>query len=196
MLRSFKNSRVRDPQFVVRVVLGILVLANVVAAGLVLFPIGGSAEDLERQGVTLGAQLQAKRVVLETTRQHASAVDKGRSEGDQFLSQYFLANRISSSTLLGELQQAASQTKLKARDTTFSMLPIEGSDTLSVESIVAAYEGTYPDVMHLVHELDRSKRFLMIESLTAAPQQTGDILTVSLKVNAFVREDASQPGGQ
>jgi len=196
MLRSFKNSRVRDPQFVVRLVLGILLLANIVAAGLVLFPPGGSAEDLDRQRVTLGAQLRAKQAVLETTRQHAAAVDKGRTEGDQFLSQYFLANRISSSTLLGELQQAASQTKLKARDTTFSMLPIEGSDTLSVESIVAAYEGTYPDVMHLVHEIDRSKKFLMIESLTAAPQQTGDILTVSLKVNAFVREDASQPGGQ
>ncbi len=180
----------------VRLVLGILLLANIVAAGLVLFPPGGSAEDLDRQRVTLGAQLRAKQAVLETTRQHAAAVDKGRTEGDQFLSQYFLANRISSSTLLGELQQAASQTKLKARDTTFSMLPIEGSDTLSVESIVAAYEGTYPDVMHLVHEIDRSKKFLMIESLTAAPQQTGDILTVSLKVNAFVREDASQPGGQ
>ncbi len=180
----------------VRVVLGVLVLANVVAAGLVLFPPGGSAEDLERQRVVLEAQLRAKQSVLETTRQHAAAVDKGRSEGDNFLGQYFLANRTSSSTLLAELQQAASQTKLKARDTTFSIQPIEGSDTLSVTSIVAAYEGTYPDLMHFVHELDRSQRFLMIESLSATPQQTGDILTVSLKVNAFVREDVGQPGEQ
>jgi Tfp pilus assembly protein PilO len=195
MLKSFKNSRLRDPQFAVRVVLGVLVLANIVAAVFVLFPPGGSAEDLDRQRITLESQLKSKRTLLETTVQHASAVDKGRSEGDRFLSDYFLANRTSSSTLLGELQKAASQTKLRPRDTSFSTQPVEGSDTLSVKSIVASYEGTYPDLMRFVHELDKSNIFLMIESLSAAPQQTGDILAVSMKVNAFVREDAG-PGGQ
>jgi Tfp pilus assembly protein PilO len=196
MLKSFKNSSWRDPQLMVRVILGVLLLANVVAAALVLFPLGGSAEDLDRQRVTLQTQLTAKQALLEQTRKHAAAVDKGRSAGDDFLSQYFLPNRTYFSKLLTELQQAAGQTKLKAKDTSYSPQPIEGSDTLSVMSITAAYEGTYADLMHFVHELDKSDKFLIIESLSATPQQSGDILAVSLKVNAFVREDATQQGGQ
>ncbi len=192
MLRSFN---LRDPQLIVRVVLGILVLANLVAVGMVLFPPGGSPEDLDRQRVVLEAQLRAKKLVLDQTRQHASAVDKGRTEGSQFLNEYFLENRTASSKLVEELEKAAGSTKLRPRDTSFQLQPIEGSDTLSVISIVAAYEGTYPDLMHFVHELDRSQLFLMIESLSAAPQQSGDILTVSLKVNSFVRDDTGQ-GGQ
>src|SRR5277367_6196105 len=108
MLRSFKNSSWRDPQLIVRAILGVLLLANVVAAGLVLFPPGGSAEDLDRQRVSLQSQLKSKQAVLDQTRKHASAVDKGRSEGDQFLSQFFLPNRTYFSKLLTELQQAAS----------------------------------------------------------------------------------------
>ena len=107
-----------------------------------------------------------------------------------------LPNRTYFSKLLTELQQAASQTKLKAKDTSYSPQPIEGSDTLSVMSITAAYEGTYADLMHFVHELDKSDEFLIIESLSLAPQQAGDILSVNLKVNAFVRDETGQLGGQ
>ena len=50
MLKSFK---IREPQTFVRAVLGVLLAANLIAAGLVLFPPGGSAEDLERQRASL-----------------------------------------------------------------------------------------------------------------------------------------------
>jgi Tfp pilus assembly protein PilO len=183
-----------DPQFIVRVVLGALVGANVIAAGLVLFPPGGSAEELDRQLTTLRAQLVAQKAMLDQSRQHAAAVDKGRDEGGQFLSQYFLPLRTSYSTLLDQLQQAAGQTKIRPKDTSFSQEPIEGSDVLKMISITAAYEGKYEDVMQFVHQIDRSKNLLILESLTAAPQQNGDILTVSLKLDTFVRDDGSGGG--
>src|ERR1051325_700039 len=101
MARSFKirvrapgvRGQWRDPKYALRVVLGVLVAMNLIAAALVLFPIGGSAEDLERQLTNLRAQLQAKQALLERTRQHASAVEKGRTEGDRFLTDYFLSTR-------------------------------------------------------------------------------------------------------
>lgn len=187
-----RNFNLRDPKVVLRGVLGVLGLANLVAAGLVLFPPGGSAEELERERATLGAQMQSRKATLDQTKQHADAVDKGRSEGDQFLGQYFLANRTAFSTLYSELLDAAKASQIKPRDNAFGMEPVEGSDTLSMMTITAGFEGKYADLMKFVHAIDQSERLLIIESLQAAPQQNSDILSVSMKLNTFVREDATR----
>jgi len=185
--------RLRDPKLAVRIVLGILVAMNLAAAGLVLFPPGGSAEDLERQASSLESQVQARRVVLDRTREHAAAVQKGRAEGDRCLNDYFLASRNHMSELLTELESAASESKIKPREHAYAIEPVDGSDTLSMLTITAAYEGTYADLMHFVHEIDRSPRLLIIDSLNAAPQEGAGLLTVSMKMETFVREDANQP---
>ncbi len=190
-----KSFNLRGPQNIVRAVLGVLVVANLIAAGFVLFPPGGSAEDLEQQRISLDAQLRAARARVDLTRLHASAVEKGRVEGDDFLKQYFLSSRTNFSTVLTELDEAAKPTKLKAKDTAYALEPIEGSDTLSMMSITAAYEGTYQDLLRFVNEIDKSKGLLIIESLSAAPQANSDTLSVSLKLNTFVFGN-EETGGQ
>jgi Tfp pilus assembly protein PilO len=190
-----RNFNFREPKVIVRIALGALAAANLVAAGLVLFPPGGSAEDLERQRAALAGQVTSQQALLAQTKQHADAVDKGRAEGDQFLSQYFLANRTAFSTLLSELEAAAKESQIKPRDNAFAMEPVEGSDTLSMMSITAGFEGKYADLMRFVHAIDQSQRLLVIESLSAAPQQNSETLSVSMKLNTFVREDAAREIG-
>ena len=193
MPRNFRiGASWRDPRFMVRVILGALVLANLVLAGLVLFPIGGSAEDLERQLATLQTQIQSRQATLERTRQHVAAVEKGRSEGDDFLGTYFLSERTAYSTLLSELIAAAEQSKITPREHAFSTEPVEGSDSISMMSITANYEGSYNDLLHFVHEIDRSPRLLLIESLNAAPEAGAGKLTVSMKLDTFVRTDGAK----
>lgn len=68
--------------------------------------------------------------------------------------------------------------------------PIEGSETLSMMTITAGFEGPYPSLTKLVNLLDKSPRFLIIENMVAAPQQGGQSLNVSLKLDAFVKEPA------
>jgi Tfp pilus assembly protein PilO len=194
-LRRTRSFKIRDPQTVVRGVLGVLLLANLVAAGLVLFPPGGSAEELERERVTLESQLRSQLARLDVTRAHAAAVQKGREQGDDFLNKYFLKNRKAFSTLLTELENAAQQTKLKPREGAFSAEPVEGSDNLSMISITAAYEGTYQDLMHFVYAIDRSPGLLIIESMSTAPQTNSDVLAVSMRLNTFVR-DVGDDGGE
>jgi type II secretory pathway component GspD/PulD (secretin) len=194
MPRNFSllsNPKWRSPQFVVRAILGVLLAANLVAAGLVLFPVGGSAEDLDRQLASLMSQVITKKALLERTKQHAEAVQRGRSEGDQFVDEYFLANRTASSTVLRDLVSAASQAKIQQREQAYTQEPIEGSDTLSMMSITAAYEGTYAELLRFVHEIDKSPRLLIIESLTASPLQGSDKLTVSMKLDTLVRDDGA-----
>src|SRR5579864_7541225 len=93
----------RDARTVLRGAVGVLLLANLIAAGLVLFPPGGSAESLDRQLATLSTQVAQKQAVLDRSRLHSSAIERGKTEGDKFLNDYFLASRTAFSTLVGEL---------------------------------------------------------------------------------------------
>jgi Tfp pilus assembly protein PilO len=181
----------RDPHAMLRVVLGVFLALDLIAAGFVLFPPGGSGDALEQQLRTLEAQTMQKKKTLELTRQHVAAVEKGRKQGDDFLGSYFLSTRTAYSTVLSELEDAAKQSQIKAKEHSFATEPIEGSDDLSMMTITAGYEGSYKDLMNFIHQLDRSPRLLIIESLNAAPQSnTNAALTVSMKIDTFIREVA------
>ncbi len=130
---------------------------------------------------------------LTSTRQHVAAVEQGRTEGEQFLNQYFLARRTAYSTLLSELVDGRRRSQDQAEGTRLFDRAHRRLRYLSMMSISANYEGTYSNLMRFVHELDRSPRLLIIEGLNAAPQATGGTLNISMKIDTFVREDGSQP---
>jgi hypothetical protein len=91
------------------------------------------------------------------------------------------------------LGNAESGSKIKGKGWSSTFTPIDGSDTLSMMSITAAYEGEYGDLLHFVHEIDKSPSLMIIESLSAAPQTGSKLLSIALKLDTFVREDAGLP---
>lgn len=188
------SGQTRDLKRKIRIVLGALLALNLIAAGLVMFPPGGSADDLEREFATLQSQIMQKRALLEHSRLNVAAVEKARGEGDHFLDAYFLSRRTADSTLLSELTAAAGKTQMKERDRAQTTEFIEGSDSLSMMTITANYEGTYHNLLNFISELDRSQQLLIIESMSAAPQQGSNILTVSMKIDAFIRDASAEPG--
>ena len=189
MPRSF-NVRMPAPA-AWRVILWLLLVANLIGAALVMYPPGGSADDLERQRVNLQAQVKSRRAQLAQTQLHAAAVEKGKSEGNKFVGDYFLARRTAYSTLLSELVAAADEAKIKPKEHAYATEPIEGSDSLSMMTITANYEGTYANLMRFVHAIDQSPRMLVIEALNAAPQLSNGTLAISMRIDAFVRDDGS-----
>lgn len=203
MLRNFKLPKLswppRNAVDAAQLVLAVLIVLNFVAAWFVWHPPGGSPGDLEQQLVDMRGQALQRRLVVERTRQNVSKVETGRSEGDNFLSTYFLGERTAYSTVIGELLQAARDAKIKPKEHSFALEPIEGSDDLAVMSVTGGYEGTYADLIAFINRLDRSPRLLIIESLNATPQQgTAGVLNVSIKLDAFVRQEpmAGQAVGQ
>ena len=186
---SQAHDRKRDLTRKIRIVLGTLLALNLIAAGLLLFPPGGSADDLERELAALQTQVGQKRALLDRTRLNVTAIEKARGEGDQFLNHYFLTRRTADSTLLAELTEAANKAQIKERDRAQTTEFIEGSDSLSMMTITANYEGTYRNLLNFINELDRSDQFLITESMTAAPQQGSNTLTVSMKIDAFIRDE-------
>ena len=173
----------------IRIVLGTLLVLNLIALGLVLFPLGGSADDLGRELAMLQSQLAQKRGQLDRSRLNVSAIEKARGEGDHFLDDYFLTRRTADSVLLSELNAAAIKAQIKERDSAQTTELIEGSDSLSMMTITANFEGTYRNLLNFIGELDRSKQLLIIESMTAAPQQGLNTLAVSMKIDAFIRDE-------
>jgi hypothetical protein len=194
-----KNSKIKAPVTakrankaqIARIVLGVLVVLNLVAAWLVLYPPGGSAEALEQDLVRFQTQLKQSRTRLEETKKHAEAVEKGRGAADEFLKSYFVPRRSAPTLFLRELNQIAERAGIKDRGNQFSADVIEGSEDLGMVTITANFEGTYRNLLNFVREIDRSSSLLIIESLNAAPQQGSNILNVAIKMEAFIREDGS-----
>jgi type IV pilus assembly protein PilO len=183
----------KDPQVLVRAGLGVLLAANLVAAAFAFHIVGSSPEALDQDLTTARLELGSARQRLNQSRTLVGKVDKGKSEGETFLASYMTDRRHTYSTIISELTDTATTAGMKMGDTTIAPLdPIEGSNDLDMMTISVDLEGNYSQLLKFVNLLDRSPRFLIIESMQAAPQTKGDLLTVNLKVNAFVRD---VPGG-
>ena len=171
-----------------RALLGVLLLANLVAAVIAFKPFGGGADDLRRERQALqqqAAQLQAQ---VGNSKRLAAKVQSARTEGDKFLDEYVTDGRILTSTIQGELNQMAKDSGITVLQNTFNFEPIEGSDTLHMMSLNTQCTGTYPNLAKFINLVDKSERFLILESLVAAPQQNGQNLSVALKIDTFVKD--------
>lgn len=171
-----------------RAIIGTLLAANLVAAVMAFKPFGGSADDLRRQQTDLRRQLTQAQARLAASKRLVAKVEMARQEGDDFLAKYFTDRRTTFSTVIAELDRAATESGIKPRDRSAELNAIEGSDTLQMMSISAGFEGTPAGFEKFVNILDKSPRFLIIESLQAAPQQNGQTLTVTIKLDTFVKE--------
>ena len=187
--RKLSFASIKDPRVSVRAALGILLFLNIVAALILFKPWGGSADDLERQLASMRRQLPQQQAALAKTKTLVQKVESARVEGEQFMAKYMLNGRSTYSSIVGELDRAAERVSLKPKERQFSMEPIEGSDTLGMMTISAKYEGAYLNLTKFINELDRSPRFLIIESLQASPQPVGTAVNVAFKLNAFVRDE-------
>lgn len=201
MRRSFEALRrfrpdwtsARDPKFIMRAVIGALLVLNVIAIWFVISPPGGSAEELEMRLTTMKSQFTQRKAALAKAADHASKVETSHQASQQFESQYFTSRRIASSTFVSELNKAAKDSGIKPKEHLFLFESIEGSDVIDMMTITANYEGTYPDLLHFISNLDRSSKFLILDTLGATPQQGTGMLNVTVKLNAFVKEDQQQP---
>jgi type IV pilus assembly protein PilO len=191
MARNFSLSALKwkDPRVAVRAVLGVLLLANLVTAVIAFKPFGGGADDLRRDRDVLRQQLAQLKAQVAEKKRLVDKIETARSQGGQFLAKYFTERRVVTSTIQGELVQIAKDAGITYQPTTWNIEAIEGSDTLAMMTINAGCQGTYAALSKFVNLVDKSPRFLIIESMVAAPQQTGQVLNVTVKVDTFVKEE-------
>jgi hypothetical protein len=191
MPKSFNIWPLNNPGAIIRLVVLVLLAANLVAAYLVIRPIGGSPEELTQQLADLRTQQRQRQGSLERTKKLVQKIEAGRGEGDEFMDDYFLPRRTAYASVVAELVKDAGESKIAPKETAYTMEPIDGSDNLLMMTVSAGFEGSYGDLIHLINLIDRSDNLLIIEGLGATPQQGSKALSVTLKLDTFVREDGS-----
>lgn len=195
---DWKHVRFKDPRVLMRALIGVLLAANLAMAVVAFKPFGGSADDLRREQQTLSAQLRALQLKLEASKSLVAKVEIARTEGDEFLSRYVIPARSMAETMLSEMYKAATDAGIRALPSVTSNDPIEGSDTLEMVTITQGFEGTYAALTKLVNLLEKSPRFLILDSMqlnaTQAQQnavQAGpQVINVTLKVLTFARDES------
>jgi hypothetical protein len=174
-----------------RLGVGLLLAANLVAGFFVLRPIGGSPEELRQQAMEMRLQIRQQQSALDRMRLLTGKVEIGRGEGDKFMTKYFLPRRTAYSVILAELNQIANEAKVTAKEGAYAIEPVEGSDTLQMMQITANFESSYENLVRFVNMVDKSNTLLIMEGLNATPQQGGAKLNIMLKLDTFVVKDGS-----
>jgi len=179
-----------EPKVAVRIGLGILLLANLIAAGFAFHIFNESPEAVNSELVSAVASRAQEQARLLRSRLLTANIDKGKTEGERFLASYMTTRRVTYSTIIGELTDTAKQAGMEKPGASISPLdPIQGTEDLDVMTISLNLEGTYPQLMKFVNLLDRSPRFLLIETLSVTPRAKSDVLSVNVKLNTFVKDD-------
>ena len=174
----------------VRAGLGVLLAANLVAAVFAFHPFGGSPEDLAREMQSKQRDLAQQLQRLDRTHGLVGKVRDAKVEGDKFLDECTMNRRTAFSTVLRDVDKMAVDSGMKPKESAYSLEPVEGSDTIQRLTISQNFEGSYESLTKLINMLDKSARFLIIESLQAQPQSNGS-LSLTLKLDTFVREAAN-----
>ena len=195
MPRNFNFAAIqwKDPRVLMRAILGVLLAANLAMAVVAFKPFGGSADDLRRERNTLQQQLAGLKTQVAKNKQLVQKVETARTASDKFLEQYVTDRHVVTSTMQSELVNIAESSGVIYQPVSWSAEPVDGSETLSKMTINAGCQGTYQALAKFLNLVDKSPRFLIIESLNATPLQTGDKLNVTIKLDTFIRQ---QPGDE
>lgn len=185
---NFASIDWRSPAVYMRIILGVLLVGNIAALWMLLMPPGGSLEEVESELVELGQRSKSQALTLNRIKTLAAKVQESRAAGDKFFASYFMDRRKAASTIVSELSNLAKQAGIRPKEHSFTLEPVEGAEDLTIMTVNGSYEGTYADLIQFVYRVDHSPRFLIIENLSAAPQQNSGVLNISIRFHVFVRE--------
>lgn len=197
MTRSFErnslraNGTSRGIGFWLKAIAGTLAVLNAAALFLYIFPPGGTRRQLAEESLQVRNQIAAARAQTVRLKTVSGKVQTGSAETSQFEGKYILPKRVAYEEVIAEIQRMAKATGLQERDAVFTEEPIEGTADLSLLNITANYQGSYDNLMHFLHEADRSPMLLILDNVQAAPQQKGGQINTSIRFQAVIRENPS-----
>jgi hypothetical protein len=91
----------------------------------------------------------------------------------------------------------AAASGMQDRGGAYTWEPVEGTSDLTLLNLTANFEGTYANLMQFLYQVDKSPMLLMLDTLSAAPLQSGHLLNTTLRFQYIFREDGTASlGGQ
>ncbi len=172
----------------VLVVLGVLAAFDVLFYVFAVSPLDVREQEILARIEASQRQLGQKEEGLEELRIVAGKVEKARTAGDELLHQITIERRVTFSTLVTELDGAAAEAGIQDRDRVYDMEPIDGTEQYGIVSINANFRGEYEKLVNFLNRIDRSERFLIIESLGASPRADSPEIQITMRIDTCVRD--------
>ena len=153
-----------------------------------VLPLAGQEQRQLQRIADLTRQIAQKTSDLERLRTVRDRIGVARAPGDELVANITFDRRTTLSQLLAEMDAAAVESGIEIRERLYDQQPIEGAGRYGMLTITSNYRGHYDNLVKFLNRLDRSERFLIIESLGATPRAESNDLQFTLKIDTLVRE--------
>ena len=168
--------------------LGVLLLFDLAFYLFAVRPLDAREEETIAAIAALEQQLEQRGEAAEQLRDVVGKVETARSTGDGLIEDITIRRQVAFSTLVVELDAAASEAQIEDRDRTYDIEPVDGTEEYGIVRMNANFRGSYENIVRFLNLIDRSEQFLIIESLGASPRSESADLQVTMRIDTFVRD--------
>jgi len=165
-----------------KIAIGAMLVADVVAIGVLFSPLVGSAESRQLQLNTLRVALTKKNRDVEPLRGIDKKIVLAKDEIGGFYKERFAAK---DSDLANELGKLAAQNGVRIQQAKYKEEEYETSGIVPVQ-IEGSFSGDYLQLVRFINALERDQIFFLVDSVGLAGEQ-GGVVKLQLKLETYLK---------
>lgn len=162
--------------------IGAMIVADVIAVGVLFSPLVGSADSRRAQMRELSAELQKKTHDVQPLRGMDKKIVLAKDQIGDFYKDRFAAKDSELTTELGKL---ASENGIRIQAAKYKEEDPEMSGIVPVD-IQGSFSGDYLQLVRFINTLERSKMFFTVDSVELAGEGTGQV-RLQIGLHSYLR---------
>jgi hypothetical protein len=168
-----------------KIAIGAMLVADVVAVGVLFSPLVGSADSRQLQLNMLRVELTRKNHEVEPLRGIDKKIVLAKDQIGGFYKDRFAAR---DSDLAQELGKLAAQNGVHIQQMKYKQEDPETSGIVPVE-VEGSFSGDYLQLVRFINTLERSKMFITVDSVDLAGESTGQV-RLQIAMHSYLRSGA------
>jgi Tfp pilus assembly protein PilO len=168
-----------------QIAIAAMVVADLIAVGVLFSPLVGSAESRRINMNELTAELQQKTRDVEPLKGIDKKIVLAKGQIGQFYQDRFAGR---DSELAAEVGKLASENGVRILQAKYKQEEPTGAGIIPTE-IEGNFSGDYLQLVRFINALERSKQFFTVDSISLAGESTGPV-KLEVKMHSFLRSGA------
>ena len=168
-----------------QIAIAAMVVADLIAVGVLFSPLVGSAESRRVSMNELTAELRQKTRDVEPLKGIDKKIVLAKGQISQFYQDRFAAR---DSELAAELGKLASENGVRIMSAKYKQEDPTGAGIVPTE-IEGNFSGDYLQLVRFINALERSKQFFTVDSISLAGESTGPV-KLEVKMHSYLRSGA------
>jgi hypothetical protein len=169
-----------------KIAIALLVVADLLAAGVLFSPLVGSAKSRRFQMLQLSAELKKKTRDVEPLRGMDKKVALAKTQIPRFYGERFAAQ---DSDIAQELGKLAAESGVKIQQAKYKQEDTESAGIIVPVEIEGKFSGDYLQLVRFINTLERSKLFITVDSVDLAGEGAGPV-KLEVKMHSYLRSGA------